>query len=140
MSEVNSMVISEITGMHKKYYILENGDIMVTLSEKSWSKVNEIKSSSGDICVLLMVELGRSEYFKKADLLNGLIRPLDRHEVKKRKNEKSVGMYKDGSLVKIFHNTNIASKEIGISQSSIYNCCNKVGYCKSAGGYVWKYE
>ena len=113
---------------------------MVVVSEKSMAKVEEIKNVNGEDCVKLLVDVGKYEYFKKSDLRNGLVSPLDRHEIKRRKNEKIVGMYKNGLLIATFYNINVASKETGISQSGIYNCCNKVGYCKTAGGYEWRYE
>lgn len=140
IKKAGNSIISKIEGAKREYMILENGDVMEIMSDRLWSRVSEVKDSNGNECVKLLVDTDKAEYFKKSDLLNGIINPIDHHEMKKRKNEKTVGMYEDGSLVKTFYNTNIASKETGIPQSNIYNCCNKVGYCKSAGGYVWRYE
>ena len=140
IKKASNSIISKIEGAKREYMIFGNGDVMEIISDRLWSRVNEVKDSSGNECVKLLVDIDRSEYFKKSDLLSGIINPIDHHEMKKRKNEKRVEMYKDGVLVKIFYNANVASKETGISQSGIYNCCNNARYCKTAGGFEWKYE
>lgn len=41
------------------------------------------------------------------------------------------------NLIKIWDCMSDASKELGISNQSIYNCCK--GFSKRAGGFVWRY-
>ena len=41
------------------------------------------------------------------------------------------------NVIKVWDCMSAASKELGISNQSIYNCCN--GFSKKAGGFIWKY-
>lgn len=43
-----------------------------------------------------------------------------------------------GKLIKIHDSANSASREVGVGQGNITNCCK--GRCKSVGGFAWKYE
>lgn len=51
--------------------------------------------------------------------------------------KKSVAMYVDGALVKLFDSAINAQEETGISRKNISACC--LGRRKSAGGYNWKF-
>lgn len=51
--------------------------------------------------------------------------------------KKSVAMYADGVLVKLFDSAIDAQEEMGISRKNISACCP--GRRKSAGGYNWKF-
>lgn len=44
----------------------------------------------------------------------------------------------DGAIIKEFDSQVEASKETGIRQGSISNCCR--GFAKTAGGYKWRYK
>lgn len=44
----------------------------------------------------------------------------------------------DGVIIKEFNSQVEASKETGIRQGSISNCCR--GFAKTAGGYKWRYK
>lgn len=134
-----NQIIAEMNEFKNKYYILENGDIMVVLANKAWGKVDEFKNLKGEICVKLYVDLGKYNYFRKEDLLNGIVEPIPLSEIQRRKNEKEVLQFKDGVLIKTFQNANVASRETDIAYAGIYNCCNGGRYAKSAGGFEWKY-
>ena len=47
---------------------------------------------------------------------------------------------KDGKLIKEWASMNSAAKELKISRSGIWSCCNGRNRCKSYGGYVWRYK
>jgi hypothetical protein len=140
IEKANNQIVSEITGLMNKYFILNNGDVMVVTAKQTWCRVDEIKNLKGNMCVKLWISPGTYEYFLKEDLINGIVRPLARSEVKRRKNEKAVMQYKDGVLINTFQNANIASRETGTTYAGIYNCCNNLKYCKSAGGFEWCYK
>ena len=44
---------------------------------------------------------------------------------------------KSGEFIREWPSLKEASRQLGIAQSNICNCCN--GKLKSAGGYVWRY-
>lgn len=61
------------------------------------------------------------------------IKSQDRHD-----NRKSVEQYTVGGVyIQTYDSPTSASKELGISRSSIENCARKE--CKTAGGFNWKY-
>lgn len=47
---------------------------------------------------------------------------------------------KDGKLIKEWASMNSAARELKISRSGIWSCCNGRNRCKSYGGYVWRYK
>ena len=55
----------------------------------------------------------------------------------KANSKKVLQLTKSGEFIKEWPSVMEASRQLGISNVSICNCCN--GKYKSAGGYVWKY-
>lgn len=56
----------------------------------------------------------------------------------KNPNARKVAQYDlNYNLIKVWDCMTTASKELGISNQNIYNCCN--GFSKKAGGFVWRY-
>ena len=53
-------------------------------------------------------------------------------------NSKIVLQLKNNKIINMFFGTNEASRNTGVCQSCICNCCN--GKRKTAGGYNWKYK
>lgn len=47
---------------------------------------------------------------------------------------------KNGKLIKEWTSMNSAARELKISRSGIWSCCNGRNRCKSYGGYVWRYK
>ena len=55
-------------------------------------------------------------------------------------NRKKVGKYdKDNNLIEVFESTVEAGSKIGLASSVIAKVCRGVKYCKTAGGFIWKY-
>lgn len=46
----------------------------------------------------------------------------------------------DGNFIQEFKSTNEASRQTGIIQQNISQCCNGKGYHHTAGGYIWKFK
>lgn len=140
IKKTSTQVVMEMTEGESRYIILENGDVLSIKNPKLWKKAKEVKDINGALCVKLINGNNQAEYFRKSDLKNGMFCKVSDSEIRKHKNEKRVGMYKDGLLIRVFSSANAAFRETGISQPSIYNCCNNIRYCKTAGGYEWRYE
>lgn len=64
-----------------------------------------------------------------------------RQKISQKKKERGgipiVQMTKTGDFIKIWEHATLAGKNLGISPSSIRECCK--GIRKSIGGYIWKY-
>jgi group I intron endonuclease len=64
-----------------------------------------------------------------------------RQKISQKKKERGgipiVQMTKTGDFIKIWEHASLAGKNLGISPSSIRECCK--GIRKSIGGYIWKY-
>ena len=45
-----------------------------------------------------------------------------------------------GNVIKTWDSMSNAGKTLNIPIPSISNCCRNKKYCKTAGGYVWKYQ
>lgn len=58
--------------------------------------------------------------------------------VKRGRTKKVIQYTLDGQFVAEYESGVNAHSKTGINQSSISSCC--YGYCKSAGGYVWKFK
>ena len=81
-----------------------------------------------------------SEANKKAisDTLKGhSVSEATKKAIGEAKSKKVLQFTKSGEFIREWPSTREASRQLGIAQSSICNCCNRK--CKSAGGYIWKY-
>ncbi|MCI8618344.1 MAG: hypothetical protein HFJ60_08980 [Clostridia bacterium] len=45
-----------------------------------------------------------------------------------------------GTVINTFYGTLEAERQTGIKATNIGNVCNNRRYCKTAGGYIWKYK
>lgn len=79
-----------------------------------------------------------SNYGTRNQRVSEVKRGTPRSEETKRKLSIPVAQYsKEGKLIAIYYAGKDASKQTGIRNSSISNCCR--GKYKSAGGFIWKY-
>lgn len=62
-------------------------------------------------------------------------------ETKTKKYGKKINQYDlDGNFIKTWNSIREAEKELNISNANICKCLKDKKYCKSAGGYKWKYK
>ena len=55
-------------------------------------------------------------------------------------NKKKIGQYDlEDNLIQTFDSAIKASQKTNISQSNISRVCRQEKYCKTAGGYIWKF-
>ena len=68
-------------------------------------------------------------------------RILKRKNTKKPRKGRTVKQYSlDGTFIASYVSVGEASRKTGICKITIINVCNHVGYQKTAGGFIWKYE
>ena len=46
---------------------------------------------------------------------------------------------KNNEFICVYPSARQASRETGISYRHINDCCREYGYCRSAGGFIWRY-
>lgn len=65
--------------------------------------------------------------------------PYDRSGTKNPRVRRVAQYTTEGTLIKIWDYIKQAAEDLGISRTSIVQCCNEKYRRKTAGGYIWKY-
>ena len=61
-------------------------------------------------------------------------------KTKTKKYGKKIDQYDlQGNFIKTWNSIREIERELGINNSNIWKCLNNKNYCKSVGGYIWKY-
>lgn len=109
------------------------GRVVTIETKEKISKTLKLREQSEEFLIKRLNMIKNYSKETKEKIKHGLLIGIEA-------NKKRVAQYDlKGKLIKIYDCMSEASRQTSICQRTISKVCNNVKYCKSAGGFIWKF-